>query len=205
MSPSDNKRFAGWQRWTAILWLLVWIPAYWHTWGPSNFLQLCDVAVILTCAGICSGNRLLLSSQAVGSLLVDLAWAVDAAWRLLLGRHLLGGTEYLFDSHYPLWVRLLSLFHLAMPPLLLWAIHRVGYDSKGLALEWAITAIVFAAARFTDPAKNMNFAFSDPFFHRAWGPAPIHVGVSVLFMIVVVYWPTHAFLKRVFPAQPAIN
>ena len=198
-----KHRFAAWQRWTAVLWLLVWIPAYWRTWGPSNFLQLCDVAVMLTCIGIWSGSRLLLSSQAVGSLLVDLAWTLDAAWRLLLGRHLLGGTEYLFDAHYPLWVRLLSLFHVAMPPLLLWANHRGGYEGKGFALECAITALVFAAARFTDPAKNMNFAFTDPFFHRAWGPPPVHVGVSVLFMAVVVYWPTHLFLKRLFPAQPA--
>ena len=205
MSFSPKNRFAPWQRWAAVCWLLVWIPAYWRTWGPSNFLQLCDVAVILTCIGICSGSRLLLSSQAVGSLLVDLAWTLDAAWRVVLGRHLLGGTEYLFDSHYPLWVRLLSLFHVAMPPLLLWAIHRAGYDSKGFALECGVTALVFAAARFTDAAKNMNFAFSDPFFHRAWGPAPVHVAVSVLFMVVAVYWPTHALLKRLFPAWPGEN
>ncbi len=29
------------------------------------------------------------------------------------GSYLLGGTEYFFDAHYPLWVRLFSLFHVA--------------------------------------------------------------------------------------------
>ncbi len=123
---------------------------------------------------------------------------LDAAWRLVLGRHLIGGTEYLFDAQYPLWVRLLSLFHVAMPFLLLWALRRVGYDPRGLALQCAIAVFAFGAARFTDPAKNMNFAFTDPFFHRAWGPAPVHVAVSVLFMLVVVYLPTHLVLRRFF-------
>jgi len=197
--------FRDWQRWAVVFWLLIWIPAYWHTWGPANFLQLCDCAVILTCAGIWTRSSLLISSQAIASLLIDFVWTVDAAWRLLLGRHLIGGTEYLFDSHYPLLVRLLSLFHLAMPPLLLWALTRVGYDSRGVALECLITAVVFGAARFTDPAKNMNFAFADPFFHRSWGPPPVHVGVSVLFMLVAVYLPTHWFLRRLFPPRMVVS
>jgi hypothetical protein len=200
-SPHLDTGFAKWQRWGAILWLLVWIPAYWRTWGASNFLQLCDIAVILTCIGIWSNSSLLISSQAVGSLLVDLAWVLDAAWRLVLGRHLIGGTEYLFDAQYPLWVRLLSLFHVAMPFLLLWALRRVGYDPRGLALQCVIAVFAFGAARFTNPEKNMNFAFTDPFLHRAWGPAPVHVAVSVLFMLVVVYLPTHLVLRRFFAAQ----
>lgn len=197
-----HTNFTNWQRWAVVLWLVVWIPAYWHTWGASNFLQLCDIAVILTCIGIWSNSRLLISSQAVSSLLIDSVWGLDAACRLFLGRHLIGGTEYLFDAHYPLWVRLLSLFHLAMPLLLLWALYRVRYDWSGLALQCAIALLAFAAARFTDPAKNMNFAFTDPFFHRQWGPAAIHVMVSTLFMLVVVYLPTHLVLERLFPPHP---
>ena len=182
-----------------MLWLLIWIPAYWRTWGPSNFLQLCDIAVILTCVGIWTNSSLLISSQAVGSLMVDLAWALDAAWRLFLGRHLIGGTEYLFDTHYALSIRLLSLFHVAMPFLLLWALSRVGYDCRGLILQCLVAVFAFSAARFTNPQKNMNFAFTDPFLHRPWGPGAVHVAISVVFMLVVAYWPTHLALRRVFP------
>lgn len=195
---ADSTPFATWQRWMALAWLGVWIPTYWRTWGGSNFVQLCDIAAILTCAGIWANSSLLISSQAVSSLLVDLAWVADAAWRLLFGHHLIGGTEYLFDAQYPLWIRLLSLFHVALPVLLLWAVRRAGYDPRGYGLQCVIALGAFTAARFTNPAKNMNFAFTDPFFHRAWGPAPVHVVVSVLFMAVVVYLPTHLLLKRVF-------
>jgi hypothetical protein len=193
---SDGPSFLPWQRWLATLWLVIWIPIYWRTWGPTNFLQLCDIAVILTCVGIWTGSSLLISSQAISSLAIDFFWVLDAGARLISGRHFIGGTEYLFDPHYLLWVRLLSLFHVAMPFLLIWALRRVRYDSRGLWLQCVIAYFAFYAAHFTNPAKNMNFAFADPFFHRAWGPAPLHALINTIFMLVAVYLPTHWILKR---------
>src|SRR6266705_343473 len=55
-------------RWFALAWMTVWLPAYARVWGWSNFLHVCDVAVILTCAGLIFDSPLLLSSQAVSSL-----------------------------------------------------------------------------------------------------------------------------------------
>jgi hypothetical protein len=198
------KELPDWLRWGALVWLVFWMAVYWRSWGPANFLHLCDIAVIVSCLGLWSNSTLLISSQAVGSLLVDAIWTVDAGWRLFLGRPLTGGTEYLFDPRYPLWIRLLTLFHLATPLLLLWAIHRIGYDRRGFALQSAIAAGAFAAARFTSPELNINFAFRDPFFHRAWGPAPVHAAINTLFMIVIAFLPAHLCLKHFFapPAAP---
>lgn len=185
-------------RCAAAFWLAIWIPAYWHTWGAANFLHLCDIAVLVTCAGLLTNSALLISSQAVGSLLVDLAWMLDAAWHLARGRGLLGGADYLFDANYPVWVRLLTLFHVGMPVLLLWALGRTGYDRRGWPLQSAIALLAFGAARFTLPAENINYAFTDPFIHRAWGPPPAHVLISWLFMTLVVYLPTHLVLRGIF-------
>ncbi|HXN74203.1 MAG TPA: hypothetical protein VN861_16775 [Candidatus Acidoferrales bacterium] len=189
-----------WLRWCALLWLAIWIPAYWYTWGAANFLHLCDVAVVLTCISLWTNNSLLLSSQAVSSLLIDTVWASDAAWRLLTGHHLIGGTEYLFDATFPRWVRLLSLFHVAMPVLLLWALHRLGYDRRGWITQCliAIPAVLLSRLAST-PQTNINYVFTDPFFHRAWGPAPFHLAAVLLFLMFVVYLPTHLFLVRLFP------
>jgi hypothetical protein len=187
-----------------LVWLGIWIPAYWRTWGAANFLHLCDIAVILTCVGVWTNSTLLVSSQAVSSLLVDAAWMLDAGCRLIRGRGLFGSADYLFDAQYPLWVRLLTLFHAAMPILLFWALYRIGYDRRGWALQCAIALPAFVAARFASSAANINYAFADPFVHRAWGPAPTHVLVSWLFMVVVVYLPTHLLLKRLFPPPSAL-
>ncbi len=190
-------------RWLSLVWFVVWFPAYWHTWGIANFVHLCDVAVILTCIGMWTNNALLIASQAVGALIVDIAWALDAGSVLLLRRPLFGGNEFLLDAHYPLWVRLLTIFHLIMPALLLWGLFRLGYDRRGWALQCAIALPVFILARFTSPARNIDFAFADPFFRRAWGPAPIYVFFAWLFMVFVVYLPTHVLLRRLLPPPEA--
>jgi hypothetical protein len=192
--------YPNWMSWVALVWFVVWFPAYWRVWGPANFVHLCDIAVILTCVGVWTHSPLLISSQAVGILVVDAAWTVDAASRVLWGRPLVPGNEYLLDPRYPIWIRLLTLFHLVIPALLVWGIYRMGYDRRGWALQSVIALPVFVLARFTHPATNIDFAFSDPFFHRQMGPAPIHILIIWLFMVLVVYLPTHLVLRRLFRA-----
>ena len=134
-------------------------------------------------------------------MLIDLTWDLDLGWRLLTGRHLLGGTEYMWEAKYPLWVRLLSLFHLVLPVLLLWALRRVGYRRRSLALQSALGLILIAAARLVGPEPNVNFSWRDPFFHRAWGPAPAHVLVIFAGLIIIVYLPTHLVLSRLYASR----
>ena len=201
--PALAHEFPIWLRYLTVLWLVIWFPAYWRVWGPANFLHLCDIAVFLICAGLLTNSPLLLSSQAVGSLIIDIAWMVDAGWKLVTGRGLLGSADYLFDSKYPLWVRLLTLFHVAIPVVLIWSLARLGYDRRGFALQCAITLAALLASRFTAPAENINFVFQEPLFHRTWGPAPVHVLVVWVFMIVVVYLPTHLVLRAFFHSPVA--
>ncbi len=191
-------------RWVLLLWMLVWVPAYARTWGWANFLLLCDVAMFLTFAGVWRANVLLLSSQAVGTLFAGVIWGLDVAWRLVTGAHLYGGTEYMFDPAFPLWVRLLSAFHLWLPVLLLWSLRRTGYDPRGLLLQSVITIPLVAVGRLFDPAKNVNFAFVDPLFDRQWGPAPLHLAVILFFIVATIYWPTHLLLSRYLPRVPKV-
>jgi hypothetical protein len=190
-------------RWVALSWMVVWLPSYMRVWGWANLLHLCDVAVILGCAGIWWGSSLLISSQAVASLAAGIFWALDVGWRLTTGRFLVGGTDYMWDTRYPLWVRLLSSFHLGLPLVLLWAMRRVGYDRRALALQAAIAAGLFVVARFLPSEMNLNYAFRDPVFHRAWGPAPVHLSVIFGCAVVLLYWPTHLLLGWMFPLADA--
>jgi hypothetical protein len=189
-------------RWIALVWLVVWVPAYWRVWGWENFLRVCDVAMILTCVGLWRGSALLLSSQAINAILADFAWCLDVGWRLASGRHLFGGTEYMWDAQYPLWVRLLSVFHVFLPVVLVWALVRVGYDRRGWLLQTGIAAALLVASRFFSPALNLNYAYRDPFFGHGWGPAPVHLALVLAGMIILLYFPTHVALSKTLP-QPA--
>jgi len=183
--------------------MVVWLPAYFRVWGWANLLHLCDVAVILAFVGIWLANPLLLSSQAVNSLAAGIFWISDVGWRLVTGRFLIGGTDYMWDARYPLWVRILSTFHIGLPLVLLWTLRKVGYDKRALAVQAAIAAVLLIVSRFLSAELNMNYAYSDPVFHRTWGPAPAHLAMIFIPLVVLIYWPTHLLLRWLFQAPGA--
>jgi hypothetical protein len=183
--------------------VVVWLPAYFRVWGWANLLHLCDIAVILTFVGIWWANPLLVSSQAVSSAAAGFFWILDVGWRLTTGRFLVGGTDYMWDARYPLWVRLLSTFHVGLPLVLLWTLRKVGYDRRALGLQAAIAAVLLIISRFLSAELNMNYAYRDPVFHRAWGPAPAHLAMIFIPLIALIYWPTHLLLRWLFHAPGA--
>ena len=189
-------------RWVALAWLGLWAPAYWMTWGPANFLLFCDVAVILTCAGIWWRSSLLLSSQAL-TLVFNAAWTLDLAWTAALGKGLFGGTEYMWDAQFPLWVRLLSFFHVLLPVAQIWALRRTGYDARGWKLQSAVTLGLMMVCTLMRPEKNLNYIYTEPIFGLSWGPMPVHILVVWAFIILVIYWPTHCVLKKLL--SPRMN
>jgi hypothetical protein len=188
-------------RWVAIAFLAVWVPAYAVVWGSADFLYLCNVAVVFTCLGLWVGSPLLLSSQAVGTLIIGTLWAVDlAGYALTRGQLLIGGTEYMWDAQYPLWVRLLSFDHVAVPVVALWATRRIGYDRRAWKFQSLVAAVVLICSRLVAPEMNLNFAQKELVTYHTWGPAPVHILFLWTVVILLVYWPVHAILSRAFPA-----
>lgn len=203
-TPATPAHALGRLRWVAPLWLLVYLPSYSTAYGLTNFLFLCNLGVILTAIGLWIPSRILLSSQAVAAVSIGTFWTVDFAGRLLLGRHPLGVTSYMWDPQYPLATRLLSLYHVVWPILLVVCLKRLGYDKRGWALQSAIAAAVLVLCRLlTAPADNINYVFVDPIFARAFGPAPLHLLIVWAALSGVLYGLTHLLLRGLTtPSNP---
>jgi hypothetical protein len=186
-------------RWLAPAWLAVYLPAYTLSYGLANFLFLCNIAVFLCCVGLWRGSAVPLSAAALSSLVIDPVWTLDFGWRLLSGRHLLGGTEYMWDPRFPLFTRLLSLYHVALPGLLLYALRRTGYDRRAYPLQSLIAVAVVVAGRLVGPQVNINYAYVDPLLKRSFEPAVLHVAVIAGGLVLVVYPLTAALLSWAYP------
>jgi hypothetical protein len=179
--------------WTG--WLLVWAPVYWRQYGAQNFLFYCDIGNILIAVGLWSESRLILSWQAVSLLVFQSLYAIDLIGALLLRHHFVGGTEYMFDPAIPFLVRALGLYHLLVPPLLLWLVRRVGCNPsawKWATLEaWIVVPINF----FWRPQYNVNFARGighEQHHMAAW----LYLAGYLIAVPVVIYWPTQWLLQR---------
>ena len=193
--------------------LAVLIPIYLHTYGPANFLWFCDTALILTVVGMWLESSLLISMCAVGILLPQGLWLVDCGGNLL-GLHLIGLTNYMFDRQLPLFTRGLSLFHGWLPLLLVWLLFRLGYDKRALFAWTGLAAgLVLVCYFFTPPAgahlANPNLPLNINYLYGFNDRQPQHWVNQNLYVILwlgalwlVFFLPTHLALRRIFAVPP---
>jgi hypothetical protein len=182
--------------WT--LWIALWAPLYWKYYGAQNFLWFCDLANFFILGGVWLESRLIFSWQATGLLIFQTLYAVDLMWTLIFGTHAIGGTEFMFDANLPLPLRLLSLFHVITPPLLLWAIGRLGYDPRGWRFQTLTTWIVVPINYFWRPQYDVNWARGLFGREQQVLPGMAYLALYLFLVPMVVYWPTHAVLKRLW-------
>ena len=179
----------------------VLIPVYWFQYGPANFLWGSNIALIVTLAALWTENRLLPSMMALGILLPEMAWIVDFSVRLVLGRDAMpfDGTLYMFNADIPLWARSLSLYHIALPFLLVWLLYRFGYQQRALfwqtLLVWLVLPVTYAVS---DPAASINWVYGFGSEPQTVLPGPVFVVLLMVLFPVAVYLPTHLLLRRLF-------
>lgn len=178
--------------WT--VWLIVWAPVYGGQYGAQNFLFFCDIGNVLIGIGLWLESALIFSWVACGVLLFQMLYVIDLAGALVSGHHIIGGTEYMFDPTLPLYVRLLSLFHVVTPPLLLWAIRRLGYDPRGWKLQTLTAWIVVPVNYFWRPQFDVNWARGLFFNEQHLMPGWAYLLTYLIVVPLCIYWPTHKVL-----------
>jgi len=183
--------------WLKVVWTVcvtVWIPLYWKQYGLQNFLFFCDLGNLLITVGLWLESPLIFSWQATGLLLFQTLFTIDLAGALLSGRHLIGGTEFMFDPQIPPAIRLLSLFHVVVPPLLLWAICRLGYDRRGWKYQTLTAWIVVPINYFWRPEFDVNWARGPFSREQHVVPGVVYLLAYLIVLPAVVYFPTHRLL-----------
>jgi len=189
--------------WLKILYTLfvcALIPIYWRQYGPVNFLWFSDIALLLMVPALWLENALLVSMMALSILFLELVWNADFWIRLVTGKSLVSLSAYMFDPNIPLFIRGLSLFHVALPILVVWFLYRLGYDRRALLWQTIVALVVMPISYLlTNPRENINWVYG-------LGEKPQHIMPEWLFVLslmigipLLVYLPTHFLLGRIFP------
>lgn len=189
--------------------MAVLVPVYLKHYGPTNFLYFCDAALLITLAGIWLESPLLISIAAVGMVLPQLYWLLDffATWA---GLPTSGMTDYMFDRKRSRFLRGLSLFHGWLPLLLLYLLSLTGYDPRAFWLWTALASGLVLVCYFYLPAPrpdrgltpvNINYVYglSDD-KPQHWMPQQAWLMVVLVGFPLVLYWPCHYLLVRLFAA-----
>ena len=192
---------SGWIKipYTALVCVLV--PVYWMELGPANFLWLSDIALLTVTLALWLESRFLASMMAVGVLLPEIAWTIDFFLRFTAGHDVIGlnATGYMFESRYTLLIKLLSLFHVVLPPLMLWLIYRLGYDARAVYAQTLLVWVLLPACYLlTDPERNINWVFGVGNPPRTLVSEPLYLVLLMLAFPLLVFVPTHFMLRKIF-------
>jgi hypothetical protein len=181
----------------------VLVPIYLKHYGAANFLWLSDVALLGMVPGLWAESPLIVSTLTVGTLLPEALWNLDFFARLLTGHGPLGMTTYMFDASLPRYLRALSLFHVALPVLLVATLTRIGYDPTALLAQIILGTLLFVLCySFTRPSENINWVFGPGSKPQTRLPPRLYAGALIVGFPLLVYWPTHLVLMRLMPSAP---
>ena len=181
------------------LFVCLLVPIYWRQYGLVNFLWFSDIALLVLVPALWLESPLLISMMALAVVLPELAWNVDYFFRLATGVSLIGLTSYMFDATIPPFIRGLSLFHVALPVILIWMLSLLGYDDRALLWQTLVAAAVLPLSYFlSNPRENVNWVYGLGEKPQTKVPAPLFVLFLMLLFPVGVYLPTHLLLDRIF-------
>lgn len=206
VSASARWKLPATLRWGFTAFMTVLVPIYWVHYGPANFLYFCDVALFLALAAVWTERPIYASMAAVGVLVPQLLWCVDLVLHLV-GFEYTGMTNYMFDAHKPLYLRLLSLFHGWLPFMLLFTVARLGYDRRALK-AWTAVAIALCLAGFfllpapgevpagSNDAVNVNYVYGISETNaQTWMAPGLYLIAWMVTLLGVCYLPAHAWLR----------
>ena len=104
----------------------------------------------------------------------------------------------MFDPEIPLLIRGLSLYHLALPLLLLWLLYRLGYDRRALVAQTLLCWIVFPVSYLvSSPQANINYVYGFGSEPQQWMPPELFVLCLMLAFPLLLYLPMHLLLSRI--------
>lgn len=176
---------------TAMVFVIV--PVYWVQHGPSNFLWFSDIALFAVLITLWHENRLLPSMMAIGVLPLEIIWMID---------FVLGGpfqiAAYMFDDTMPLYLRGLSLFHLVMPPVLIYLLRRSGYDQRALLYQSALIWLVLPVTYMVNPeGKNINWVLGFGTEPQEMMDPRAYLVLLMVLVVLIMHIPMHFLLKTI--------
>jgi hypothetical protein len=175
------------------------VPINWRQYGPVNFLWFSDIAVFMLVPALWWDNRLLASMASLAVLLPEIAWNLDFFYRLATGRKGIGLSNYMFDPGIRLSIRAVSLFHVWLPPVLIWMLYRLGYDPRALLLQTLIAVVVVPLSyALGDARANVNWVYGFGDDAQTMMRPALFASLMTLAFPLVLYVPTHFLLLRAF-------
>ena len=121
--------------------------------------------------------------------------------RVITGKSFIGLSAYMFDPKIMVFIRSPSCFHILLPLLLFWTLHRLGYDQRAFVGQTVVALVVLPLSYLvSNPQENVNWVYGFGQNPQRILPAPLFMILLMLLFPLVVYLPTHFLFTKIFRA-----
>ena len=151
------------------MFVCVLVPVYAIQYPLTNFLWFSDIALITSVLALWLKSSLLASMMALAVLLPEIVWNVSFFSRLILGADPIGLSAYMFDPRRPLYLRALSLFHVAIPAILIWMVYQFGYDRRAWFAQTIVALVVLPSLPLVETVETTRREKEERTLFLIWG------------------------------------
>lgn len=197
---ADDRTIPLWVKllYTAVFLTIAYVNLAYYHW--TQFLWFSHTALFLVLLAVWTEKHVLVGMAGISVLVFHTTWTVAFIFGLLTGVHP-GAIAYMFDPATSLFLRSVSLFHVALPLFILWMLSKTGYDRRALKYQtiWGISILLLAFIA-TSPERNINWVYG-PVTPQNLLPQPVYLAGLMVAVPLVIYLPTHRLLESQFGKQ----
>lgn len=131
--------------------------------NPYQIFWSCYLGLIIIGIGVVKRNSFLIMSQIYILAIPILIWDIDFLYHFILGKPLLGITDYFFREEGLNIGKIISLQHLFVIPLSIYALGKIGIKKGKDAWKMSLIqiSVIFLTVIFlTPPEQNINCVFA---------------------------------------------
>ncbi len=159
MEGSPNRKIPLIAKGAFSVFIVGWFFSNWVGNGLHSFLWICNASLLLVFLALIFESKLLASMALVGDFVYAVIWNID--FHATLVSPFKGMTGYMLGPNHLLWLRTFSLFHIALPVLMVWLIFRLGYDRRAWPLQFLLSTFLgYISWVVGGPDKNINGVYS---------------------------------------------
>ena len=205
----DQATFPLWLKIVVTLLYIYISRGVWQQYSALNFLWFSHLGFMGAVLALWTENRLLASMALLNTFVADgVGWTLDLIVALVSGRHPFGATAYMFDARIPLFIRGLSLFHVAVPVLLAWMVFKLRYDRRAIVAQTLFAwCVLILCLTLTNPALNLNCVWGPGTQRQHFMPAWLYFLILMAYVPLAFYLPLHLVITRLLkwdrPREPA--
>lgn len=172
--------------------------------APLRTLWFSSAGLGVTTLALFTKNSFLITSMFSALTVIEGIWDVGFFSQLLFGIKIPGVAEYAFASNYPRWEFFITMYHLLLVPVVIFAlikvkkIHKLGW----LGATLFTTVISFLTFFLVRGKENINCIFSQDYcqfflkpLYQFDNPARIFMGIFILTFFI--YIPLNILLVKI--------